>query len=137
MSAVVGRGSRWTDAVDRLGVVASAVCFVHCLLMPVVLSLLAVYAHLLPSEEHTHRVLAVIVTGLGAVAVVSGYRRHKRLSVLVFMALGVALVSTGALWGDRFPTHWAEVAVTLLGSRCLIVAHRRNHTFCRSCNQCG
>ena len=55
-------------AIDRLGVIASAACVVHCLLAPIILSLLAVYAHFLPSEEHTHRVLAVLVTLLGALA---------------------------------------------------------------------
>jgi hypothetical protein len=29
-----------------------------------------------------------------------------------------------------------EVLITLAGSSCLIVAHRKNHTFCRSCTQC-
>lgn len=126
----------WTEAVDRLGVIASVVCFIHCLAAPVVLSLLAVYAHFLPSEEHTHRVLAVCITLLGAIAILTGYRRHKKPSVLVFMAAGVGFICLGAFFGDRLPTHWMEVLITLAGSCCLIAAHRLNHTFCRSCKAC-
>jgi uncharacterized membrane protein YfcA len=131
------RESAWTGAVDRVGMFASAACFVHCLVTPVVFSLLAVYAHFLPSEEHTHRVLAIVVTVLGALAVLTGYRRHKRPSVLVLMTVGLALICTGAFFGDRLPSHWYEVSITLAGSCCMIAAHRRNHTFCRRCEACN
>ena len=43
------RESAWTRAVDRVGMFVSAACFLHCLVTPVVFSLLAVYAHVLPS----------------------------------------------------------------------------------------
>jgi hypothetical protein len=127
----------WTGAVDRLGIVASSVCFVHCLLAPVVLSLSAVYAHFLPTEEHTHRILAVGVTLIGALALGTGYRKHKQRSILWLMASGLTLIFTGAFVGDRLPSHWAEVAVTLAGGTCMIAAHRKNHTFCRKCTTCN
>ena len=121
---------------DRVGVLASSICFVHCLATPVVLSFSAVFAHLLPSEEHTHRVLAAAVALIGAIALGAGYRRHKRGGILILAAVGLALIFGGAWFGDRLPSHWAEVAVTLAGSCCMIAAHRRNHTFCRRCQTC-
>ncbi len=121
---------------DRIGVYASVLCFIHCLATPIVLSLLAVYAHFLPSEEHTHRVLAVFVTMVGALAIVTGYRRHRRPMVLVLMAAGLGFIFAGAFFGDRLPSHWLEVLVTLAGSCCLIAAHRKNHTFCKNCASC-
>jgi hypothetical protein len=39
-----------------------------------------------------------------------------------------------AYWGDRLPSHPAEVLVTLIGSGFMIAAHRTNHTFCRDCS---
>jgi hypothetical protein len=126
----------WTGAVDRIGIVASSVCFVHCLAMPVVLSLSAVYVHFLPTEEHTHRVLAVGVTLIGALALGTGYRKHKQHSILWLMASGLTLILTGAFDGDRLPSHWVEVAVTLAGGACMIAAHRMNHTFCGRCVSC-
>jgi uncharacterized membrane protein YfcA len=126
----------WTGAVDRIGIVASSVCFVHCLAMPVVLSLSAVCAHFLPTEEHTHRVLAVGVTLIGAFALGTGYRKHKQRSVLWLMASGLTLIFTGAFVGDHLPSHWVEVAITLIGGVCMITAHRKNHTFWRECTTC-
>jgi uncharacterized membrane protein YfcA len=128
--------SSWNTTFDRVGIWASAMCFVHCLVAPVVLSLSAVYAHFLPSEEHTHRALAVCVTIFGAVALVVGYRRHNKKSIIALMMLGLTFISTGAFYGDRLPSHWYEVAITMAGSCCMIVAHRLNHTFCRRCETC-
>ncbi len=128
--------SFWTRSVDHLGVFASAACFVHCLATPILLSFSAVYAHFLPSEEHTHRLLAVAVTVIGAVSLGMGYRRHKRRLTLALMAVGLLLIFTGAYFGDRLPSHVCEVAITLAGSCFMISAHRLNHTFCGRCKSC-
>ncbi|MBB5316645.1 MerC domain-containing protein [Tunturibacter empetritectus] len=120
--------------VDQIGVWTSTLCVVHCLLTPVVLSLSAVSAHFLPSEEKTHRTLAVAIAALGAIALVKGYRRHRSWRVLALMAVGLAFIFGGAFWGDHLASHGVEVLVTLIGSGFMIAAHRTNHTFCRDCS---
>ncbi|ADV84863.1 hypothetical protein AciPR4_4115 [Terriglobus saanensis SP1PR4] len=118
---------------DRLGTWTSALCLVHCALAPVLLSGSAVAAHCLPSEEHTHRSLAVLVAALGAIALLYGFRRHRRWQVLGLMAGGLGCIAFAAFCGETLPSHAAEVLVTMLGSLLMVAAHRRNHTFCRSC----
>jgi MerC mercury resistance protein len=118
---------------DQIGIWASGLCMVHCLLTPVVLSLSAVSAHFLPSEERTHRVLAVSIAFVGALALVKGYRRHKKRRIPLLMAIGLAFIFGGAWYGDRLPSHATEVVITLIGSGFMIAAHRINHTFCRNC----
>jgi hypothetical protein len=120
--------------VDQIGVWTSTACVIHCLLIPVVLSISAVSAHFLPSEEETHRTLALAIAALGAIALVRGFRRHRSSRVLALMVVGLAFIFGGAYWGDRLPSHVAEVVVTLIGSGFMITAHRRNHTFCRDCS---
>ena len=120
--------------VDQIGVWTSTACVIHCLLTPVVLSISSVSAHFLPSEEKTHRTLAVAIAALGAIALVRGFRRHCSSRVLVLMAVGLGLIFGGAYWGDRLPSHAAEVLVTMIGSGFMIAAHRANHTFCRDCS---
>jgi MerC mercury resistance protein len=119
---------------DRVGIVVSAVCFVHCILTPVVLSLSAVSAHYLPSEERVHRILAVCVAAIGGFAIITGYRKHRRSRVLLLMSSGLLLIFGGAYWGDRLPSHSAEVLVTMMGSCLMISAHLINHTFCKNCS---
>ena len=118
---------------DRLGVWASTACVVHCLLTPVLLSMSSVLAHLLPSEESTHRSLAVAIAAIGGIALVRGYRRHRRQVVLWQMAAGLLCIGFAAFAGDALPARWMEIAITLAGSLLLIGAHRRNHTFCQQC----
>ncbi|ADW68331.1 MerC domain-containing protein [Granulicella tundricola] len=118
---------------DRLGVYASAACILHCLITPVLLSLSAVFAHLLPSEERTHRTLALLVALLGVIALIRGFRTHRRRRILILMAAGLACIFFAAFAGDSLPAHWYEVAITFLGSAFMIAAHRLNHTFCRDC----
>lgn len=122
---------------DQLGVIASALCLIHCILTPVVLSFSAVWAHYLPSEEKVHRVLAVLIAGIGCFAILGGYRRHRRSRVLFMMFTGLSLIFAGAYLGDRLPSHLAEVATTLAGSCLMIAAHLTNHTFCKECRRCN
>jgi uncharacterized membrane protein YfcA len=118
---------------DRLGIWASTLCIVHCIVTPVVLSLSVVSAHFLPSEERTHRTLALLIAVLGVLALTRGYRRHRRVRVVLFMGIGLAFIFTGAYWGDRLPSHGMEVVITFVGSCFMIAAHRLNHTFCNDC----
>jgi uncharacterized membrane protein YfcA len=121
---------------DHLGIIASALCFVHCILTPVVLSLSAVWAHYLPSEERFHRILAAMVAAIGCFAIINGYRRHRRFRVLFLMSGGLLFIFVGAYLGNRLPSHIAEVAVTMTGSSLMIAAHFINHTFCKNCERC-
>ena len=119
--------------VDRLGIWASVACAIHCLLTPLLLSFSAVFVRLLPGEEAFHRKLAVLVAGSAALALFYGFRKHRRVRVLLLMAAGLSLIIGTAWWGHLFSNHWLEVGVTVCGSLLLITAHRLNHTFCRQC----
>lgn len=118
---------------DRLGMWTSALCVVHCLLTPVLLSFSAVLAHLLPAEEGTHRTLALLVALFGTVALVAGFRRHRRPEVMLLMLGGLSCIAGAAWLGDLLPNHTYEVGITFVGSALMISAHRLNHTFCRRC----
>jgi hypothetical protein len=83
---------------ERLGIIASAVCFAHCILTPVVLSLSAVWAHYLPSEERFHRFIALLVAAVGCFAIVNGYQKHH---VAVTMA-GSSLMIAAHLMNHTF-----------------------------------
>jgi hypothetical protein len=126
-----------TFSADNLGIWASALCVVHCIATPILISMSAVFVHLIPGEEKTHRTLAVGIAALGAVALAKGFRTHGRRRVLGMMAAGLAFIFAGAFYGDRLPSHGYEVAVTMTGSILMIAAHRMNHTFCNACRRCS
>jgi hypothetical protein len=118
---------------DSLGIWASTLCVVHCIVTPVLLSLSTVFAHFIPGEEKTHRTLALGVAALGAIALVKGFRTHGRRRILGLMVMGLGFIFAGAFYGNLLPSHGCEVTVTLTGSLLMITAHRMNHTFCSDC----
>jgi len=121
-------------SVDQIGIWTSGLCVAHCLLTPVLISFSAVFAHFIPSEERTHRLLAVIIAAIGALALIKGYRSHRRPHVLLLMTVGLACIFAGAFWGNHLSSHAVEVLITFIGSGFMIAAHRLNHTFCRDCS---
>ena len=121
--------------VDRLGIWASALCVFHCILTPVLLSFSAVLAHLLPGDEQVHRSLAALVACFGAIALISGYRKHREISVLLMMAAGLCCIFGTAWFGDDLPSHLWEIGITMAGSVLMIAAHRHNHRSCRACER--
>ena len=126
---------RYHPLVDRLGIWASALCVLHCILTPVVLSCSVVLAHLLPGDEVVHRSLAALIACLGAVALIRGYRMHRQSSVLLMMSAGLGCIFGAAWFGDNLPSHLWEIGITTAGSLLMIAAHRHNHRFCKLCER--
>jgi MerC mercury resistance protein len=59
------------------------------LITPVLPSLSAVAAHFPPAEESVHRSLALLVALFGAIALILGFRKHRRVTVLLMMFSGL------------------------------------------------
>ena len=122
---------------DAIGIGASTLCAIHCLLLPFVLAFAPVVAHFLPGEEVVHRTLACLLAAIGLVAFRTGYKLHRKKIVIVLLAVGIAGVTVGAYAGELLPSHRWEVTVTLLGGAFLVSAHLLNRTLCRSCKTCA
>lgn len=81
-----------------------------------------------------HRILAVLVALFGTIALIIGFRRHRRATILFLMLGGLGCIAGSAWLGDSLPSHAYEVAITMVGSGLMIAADRLNHTFCKSCD---
>jgi hypothetical protein len=121
---------------DNVGIAASTLCAIHCLLFPVMLAFAPTLAHFLPGSETIHRVLAYLLAAVGLVAFWEGYKVHRRKLVLLLLVVGIFGVTVGAYAGSLLPTHTWEVAITLTGSSFLVAAHYLNRTLCLTCRLC-
>ncbi|MEM8737129.1 MAG: MerC domain-containing protein [Planctomycetota bacterium] len=83
---------RW----DRLGIVVSLGCAVHCLAAPFLLLLLPTLGSVW-SHPAAHWVLAALVLPLAGVVIWRGYRLHRKRSALVAAGLGGALLIVGLI----------------------------------------
>jgi hypothetical protein len=120
---------------DIAGAAASGICLIHCLLTPLLISLFPGLIPYLPGDAGFHRMLAVGIVLLGALAFIPGYRLHRRRSLLVMIGAGMSLVLMVA-WQSGKLGVVSELLLSIPGSLMLIGAHLLNRTFCRQCRQC-
>ncbi len=124
-------------AMDALGISASVLCAVHCAALPVLLAVFPSLPFASSCDDGTfHQVMAALVAGLGLTAFLSGYRRHRRLPLLLLASLGLAAIFVGAFAHELLPfhSHAIETGITLFGSLTLVSAHILNLRFCRNCS---
>lgn len=106
---------------DRIGIMLSGLCAVHCLLGIVLVSLLGLggEAFLAPAIHRTGLALAVLV-GLATLGL--GVLRHGQLAPLAIGGCGIALMISG-LAVQHGP---AEAVLTIAGVALVAFAHIRN-----------
>ncbi len=75
---------------DRIGVVCSALCAVHCAVGAALPFLLAGTGLVFLLSEEAEWVLVLVAVGVGLFATAVGYARHRRVGVTAFMLLGIA-----------------------------------------------
>jgi hypothetical protein len=120
------------DWVERAAVSGSALCLVHCAGLPLLLAALPALSGLIALPESLHVWALAFAIPTSATALLVGYRGHRVMLPIIIGAIGLALLSLGALvlLGGRF-----ETPVTIAGSLCLVAAHAVNWRRRRHCHQ--
>jgi hypothetical protein len=109
--------------VDRLGMVVSSLCLIHCLALPLIIAVLPALAGTLPSDAMVHSTLILIALPVTGYALLRGYRTHRRARPLLIGAAGMLLVAAALFVG---PFLYAEQALTILGGLLVTGAHLIN-----------
>ncbi|MBI4293339.1 MAG: MerC domain-containing protein [Betaproteobacteria bacterium] len=125
--------SRW----DRLGIALSLICLAHCLLLPVALVALPLFAVQWLQEGTVHVLMALMLAPVAALALVPGLKLHRSWGVAGAMAAGLGLISTAAFAGEGTVAHEWTIALTVAGGALLVAAHFVNLRLCRSCPACA
>ncbi len=116
---------------DRIGITATSLCALHCILLPVLLPFLPLLGlSFLASHEWEH-VFLLMTAVLGTVALFSGYKRyHKRLYPFFMLYLGVALY-----WIKHDYSEAVEAYFIIGGAILIIAAHFINIKLCNLSRQ--
>ncbi len=106
---------------DRIGVVLSGLCAVHCVLGLLLVGVLGLGGQVLlnPAIHETGLALAI---GIGVITLGLGALRHGQLASLLIGACGIALMAA-ALAVRHGP---AEALLTIAGVALVATAHIRN-----------
>jgi len=115
-------GVRISSRAERAATWLSLACAVHCLLMPIAISVMPLLSassvtHLGPTADNvlTLLVVASALAGLGW-----GYRRHRDMRVVYATGVGLAAYllghAPGHAFGDALAHSWYGMALAVLGA---------------------
>jgi len=104
---------------DRAGVAISALCVIHCLLLPLVTSLLPVLG-LIAENEMIHKGLVLLAIGPAALAFLGPFRSRYSLAIRGLGFFGLSALLAGAFVE---PLHDFETTLTVIGGISLASAH--------------
>ncbi|MGB5345404.1 MAG: MerC domain-containing protein [Woeseia sp.] len=117
--------------IDRLAMLMSALCIVHCLALPFVLLALPFVAEF--ASTHWHLPMLLFAVPVSVTAIVIGYRRHGNSALVAGAAVGLALLIAGATIAHDHLGAVADRSLTILGSLILAYVHWQNSRMLRTC----
>lgn len=119
---------------DRLGIFASAICLVHCLALPGLMSLLPLFV-----SEHSsvffHRLMLFLIVPTTVYALWNGARRHHSLLPLLFATIGIVLLVSEVSLHEMAYT--SSHLLAPIGGAFLIICHLLNIRSCRHSDSCA
>lgn len=113
---------------DRLGVVTSTLCAIHCLLGVIVVTSAGAWG--IFGDERIEFRLVVIALLLAGTSIGLGFRRHRRWTPPGLLALGVVLIVL-ARTADV-----GETVLSIAGASVLIATHVSNLRALRASRRC-
>ena len=121
---------------DVSAVGLSSLCLVHCLMLPVVVSVYPATIAVTLSDEVFHLFMVLMAIPISVFALFFGCRSHKSYSVGLTRALGIGLLFMSAFLPHEFVGETGERLLTVSGALTLSVSHILNFRLCRSVKCC-
>lgn len=108
---------------DRLGIGLSGLCAIHCLLVPLFVSLIPLWPAMADLHEFTHLIFFLAI----APAVILSIKNRKNLrSISGYLFTGLAIIFFAWFFNNQLG-EYGEAGVTLIGSLLLIRGHWLNY----------
>ena len=121
---------------DVSAVGLSSLCLVHCLMLPVVVSVYPATIALTLSDEVFHVFMVLMAIPISVFALFFGCRSHRSYSVALTGALGIGLLLMSAFLPHELAGETGERLLTVSGALSLSVSHILNFRLCRSIKCC-
>lgn len=119
---------------DKTAIGLSLACAIHCLALPVALTLIPTLSTLPLGDEKFHQLLLLAVLPISLVALVIGCRKHYNYPVIALGISGLSVMIFAATLGHDLLGEAGEKIMTLVGAAILAYSHIQNHKLCREKN---
>ena len=130
------------SSADNWGVILSAVCALHCLMIPFIALASPILGHYLQNMA-VHLLIFIILLPISFVAFVKQKKHHQKITPtilasigLTFLALGIFLEIDHEHINQGYEIYFEEV-LSIIGSFMLISAHLLNIKHLRNCRKCN
>ena len=122
--------SKTTQNLDRMGVTASALCAVHCALVPIFITALPLMGLEFLANEWVEIAMIIVSAVLGTLSLSLSYRKqHRKLLPFLVLITGFLLIGTGHFCGIET----LEPVLIPMGGIIVAAAHVVNWRLNRSC----
>lgn len=128
--------SKHSFFLDKFAVSTSALCAIHCLFLPIILSVFPAVGSTIFGQESFHLWLLILVIPPSLVALFIGCRQHKNWLVAILGVSGISILIFTAIYGHDVLGHDGERTATLIGVSVIAIRHLQNFRLCRQ-QQCS
>ena len=118
---------------DNIAIGFSAVCALHCLLLPVAVIFLPAISSTFLGTEDFHKALLYFVIPSSIIALSLGCKMHGNYNIYLYGALGIAALLTASIFGHDYLGENGETVLTLLGAGIVSFGHYKNQKLCDEC----
>ena len=123
---------------DKTAISLSALCLVHCLLVPSFLVFLSGYISLSYNNELIHYAILFIAIPVSIYALIAGVKNHNSYRYLYAGLLGILTLILAVTLGVQMWGEAGEKILTTVGALLVAISHFKNYRLCREveCDSC-
>lgn len=121
---------------DKLAIGLSVACAIHCLALPLFVSIMPAYLATTVSDESFHFWMATVVVPISVLALTLGCKKHKSILIVGLGLFGLALLIGAVILGEDYLGETLEKLLTLGGATIIAVSHLWNFRLCHASEKC-
>lgn len=120
---------------DYIGATISWICAVHCLAMPLLITMLPLIGLSFLADETTEWILIGLSMAFALISLLPAYfKQHRKIRTILLFAFGIGLILLSHLvFEDELV--W-NIPLVLSGAALITSAHFINRHLCRDCKNC-
>lgn len=118
---------------DKLAIMLSGICLVHCLVVPIVMTLLPILSiSALVDDVLFHQLVLWVVLPISALALIIGCRKHRKPLIIASGVIGLSILVVVAFLGHSVLGETYEKVATSVGGLVLAFSHYLNYRECQA-----
>lgn len=121
------------STLDKVGMIISIGCMIHCILLPVVLPLLPLLGLIIGHDGYFHLMLGGLIVLTAVLALIPGIHKHHKMLPLYLGFQGIGLIMAGGVGELTGFPEIASAILTIAGSCLMVSAHYLNHKYTCAC----